>query len=196
MKNYKKILILIAIIFLIISIFFIIQTYSKYLSSATGETSVSIAKWNIKVNTLSVTTNTDISASIVPVFPGNSNIANNIIAPTAEGYFDLILDFQDTDVSFNYTISSSVAEDSPVKDFVIVGYSIDNGERIDITDTQDNLVSEDILLTDNITTRTVRIFVKWIDDDSQTMDNADDTIATTSDNPAKFNVNLSFKQII
>lgn len=196
MKNYKKILILIAIIFLIISIFFIIQTYSKYLSSATGETSVSIAKWNIKVNTLSVTTNTDISASIVPVFPGNSNIANNIIAPTAEGYFDLVLDFQDTDVSFNYTISSSVAEDSPVKDFVIVGYSIDNGERIDITDTQDNLVSEDILLTDNITTRTVRIFVKWIDDDSQTMDNADDTIATTSDNPAKFNVNLSFKQII
>ena len=196
MKNYKKILILIAIIFLIISIFFIIQTYSKYLSSATGETSVSIAKWNIKVNTLSVTTNTDISASIVPVFPGNSNIANNIIAPTAEGYFDLILDFQDTDVSFNYTISSSVAEDSPVKDFVIVGYSIDNGERIDITDTQDNLVSDDILLTDNITTRTVRIFVKWIDDDSQTMDNADDTIATTSDNPAKFNVNLSFKQII
>mgnify|MGYP005786132023 FL=1 len=196
MKNYKKILILIAIIFLIISIFFIIQTYSKYLSSATGETSVSIAKWNIKVNNLSVTTNTDISASIVPVFPGNSNIANNIIAPTAEGYFDLVLDFQDTDVSFNYTISSSVAEDSPVKDFVIVGYSIDNGERIDITDTQDNLVSEDILLTDNITTRTVRIFVKWIDDDSQTMDNADDTIATTSDNPAKFNVNLSFKQII
>lgn len=196
MKNYKKILILIAIIFLIISIFFIIQTYSKYLSSATGETSVSIAKWNIKVNNLSVTTNTDISASIVPVFPGNSNIANNIIAPTAEGYFDLVLDFQDTDVSFNYTISSSVAEDSPVKDFVIVGYSIDNGERIDITDTQDNLISEDILLTDNITTRTVRIFVKWIDDDSQTMDNADDTIATTSDNPAKFNVNLSFKQII
>ena len=196
MKNYKKILILIAIIFLIISIFFIIQTYSKYLSSATGETSVSIAKWNIKVNNLSVTTNTDISASIVPVFPGNSNIANNIIAPTAEGYFDLILDFQDTDVSFNYTISSSVAEDSPVKDFVIVGYSIDNGERIDITNTQDNLVSEDILLTDNITTRTVRVFVKWIDDDSQTMDNADDTIATTSNNPAKFNVNLSFKQII
>ena len=196
MKNYKKILILIAIIFLIISIFFIIQTYSKYLSSATGETSVSIAKWNIKVNTLSVTTNTDISASIVPVFPGNSNIASNIIAPTAEGYFDLVLDFQDTDVSFNYTISSSVAEDSPVKDFVIVGYSIDNGERIDITNTQDNLVSEDILLTDNITTRTVRVFVKWIDDDSQTMDNADDTIATTSNNPAKFNVNLSFKQII
>ena len=196
MKNYKKILILIAIIFLIISIFFIIQTYSKYLSSATGETSVSIAKWNIKVNNLSVTTNTDISASIVPVFPGNSNIASNIIAPTAEGYFDLVLDFQDTDVSFNYTISSSVAEDSPVKDFVIVGYSIDNGERIDITDTQDNLVSEDILLTDNITTRTVRVFVKWIDDDSQTMDNADDTIATTSNNPAKFNVNLSFKQII
>ena len=196
MKNYKKILILIAIIFLIISIFFIIQTYSKYLSSATGETSVSIAKWNIKVNTLSVTTNTDISASIVPVFPGNSNIASNIIAPTAEGYFDLVLDFQDTDVSFNYTISSSVAEDSPVKDFVIVGYSIDNGERIDITNTQDNLVSEDILLTDNITTRTVRVFVKWIDDDSQTMDNADDTIANTSNNPAKFNVNLSFKQII
>ena len=195
MKKYKKYLLFLLIILICITTFFIIQTYSKYLSSAEGETSISIAKWNIKVNNLSVTNNTNLSSAIVPVFPGNENIASNIIAPTAEGYFDLALDFEDTDVSFNYTISTTVSEDSPVKDFAIIGYSMDNGERIDFTD-DNNTISEDILLNSNITNRSIRVYVKWIDDESQTMDNKADTLATTSEYPAKFNVTVLFTQII
>ena len=54
---------------------------------------MAIAKWNILVNNLSIKTNTDISNSIVPVFTGNEHIAKDIIAPTAEGYFDINFDF-------------------------------------------------------------------------------------------------------
>ena len=175
--------------------FILAQTYAKYLSSASGETVVSIAKWNIKVNNLSITENTDISGTISPVFPGTENIESGIIAPTAEGYFDLFFNFEDVDVSFNYTIDSSVDDTSLIKDFVIVGYSIDNGDRIDVLQ-GDNSISEDILLGSNITTRNIRIFVKWIDDDSASMDNAEDTLATTSNTSVIFKVNINFKQIV
>ncbi len=194
MKINKKFILLLAFILLCITIFLVAQTYAKYLSSAEGQTTVNIARWNIKVNDLSITENTDISGTITPVFPGNENIASDIIAPTAEGYFDLVFDFDDVDVSFNYTIESTVDDSSPVKDFVIVGYSIDNGMRVDLTDT--NIISEDILLDSNVTTRNIRIYVKWIDDGNATMNNQDDTIATTSNTPAIFKVNITFKQIV
>ena len=196
MKRNKKILFFIIIlIFLLIISFIIVDTYAKYLSSASSSANVSIAKWNIKVNNVTIKDNTDISSTITPVFPGNENIASNIIAPTAEGYFDLELDIQDVDVSFNYTITSTVAENSSVKDFSIVGYSIDNGPKIEFQTNDEKTISEDILLNDDIQNRKIRIYIKWIDDDSQTMDNADDTLAAVSNNPAIFNVTINFSQI-
>lgn len=196
MKNYKKSIVLLAIFFTFLTIFFIIQTYAKYISSANGETAIFIAKWNIKVNNKSIKTDTNISSTIAPVFPGNENIASNILAPTAEGYFDLNFDFTDADVSFKYTITSSIAENSPVKDFVISGYSIDNGERIEFENYSNNSISEDILLSSNVKNRSIRIFLKWIDDDSASMSNEEDTIATTSSTPAICNVNINFTQIV
>lgn len=196
MKKIKLFLIILSILFICLTVFLVVQTYSKYLSSANGETTISIAKWNILVNNLSVKNNTDISSTIVPVFPGNDNISSNVIAPTAEGYFDLYLDFSETDVSFNYNISSTVSDESPVKDFIIVGYSIDSAPRIDFNNSQEKVITEDILLSSNIKNRTIRIFVKWIDDESQTMSNEEDTLATNSPYPAMFTTKISFNQII
>lgn len=195
MKNSKKILLLIICILICLLVYFLVQTYAKYLSSASGDTSMKIARWNILVNSLSIKNNTDISNSIVPVFPGNENIAENIIAPTAEGYFDLDFDFTDADVSFKYEITTSVDENSPVKDIVTTGYSIDDGQKIEFSNFNEN-ISDTILLNSNITKRKLRIFVKWNDDEStQTMPNTDDTLSTTSQTPVIFKVNISFTQI-
>ena len=171
-----------------------VQIYAKYLSSASGDTTMTIAKWNILVNNLSIKNNTDISNSIVPVFPGNSNIAKDIIAPTAEGYFDLEMDFKDADVSFEYEITTSVDENSIVKDLVATGYSIDDGEKIEFENFNEP-IKEQINLDSGIETRKIRIYILWNDDEqSQTMTNEDDTIATTTNNPAIMKVNISFKQ--
>lgn len=135
MKIFKKfILILLACVCLILLIFLINQVYAKYLSSAFGNASVPISRWNIKVNNHSIKTNSDISASITPVFPGTEHIASNIIAPTAEGYFDLTFDWTNVDVSFKYDVSVTASEDSAVKDIVATGYSIDGGDKISFTD--------------------------------------------------------------
>ena len=196
MKKNKKILFFIILILLLIISLIIINTYAKYLSSASSSANVSIAKWNIKVNEITIKDQTDISSTIIPVFPGNENIASGIIAPTAEWYFDLMIDIQDVDVSFNYKITSSVAENSPVKDFVITGYSVDDGPKIEFQPDDEKSISEDILLDSGIKNRKIRIYIKWVDDESQTMDNSDDTLAAVSDTPAIFNVNINFSQII
>lgn len=195
MKNHKKfILFLIGLCFGILFIIFV-QIYAKYLTSADGNTSLTIARWNIMVNDLSIKNNTDISNSIVPVFPGTEHISSNIIAPTVEGYFDLNLDFSATDVSFKYEITSGADENSSVKDLVATGYSINDGEKVEF-ENYNEPISEIIPLSSDIKTRKIRIYIMWNDNaDSQTMDNTADTLSTSSENPVLFHVNISFTQI-
>lgn len=194
MRNSKKIIYLIIGMLIALGVWCMVQIYAKYLSSASGDTTMTIAKWNILVNNLSIKNNTDISNSIVPVFPGNSNVAKDIIAPTAEGYFDLEFDFKDADVSFEYEITTSVDDNSIVKDLVVTGYSIDDGEKIEFENFNEP-IKEQINLDSGIETRKIRIYILWNDDEqSQTMTNEDDTIATTTNNPAIMKVNISFKQ--
>ena len=193
MKTYKKFILLIILILILCLVFFLIQIFAKYLTSATGNTSMNIARWNILVNNVSIKDNTNISNTLVPVFPGNENIAPGIIAPTAEGYFDLALNFKDADVSFEYEITSTVAPNSSVKDLVLTGYSIDDGNKIEFSN--NSSIKDTILLTDNIDNRKIRVFVKWDDGALATMDNSQDTQATISGTPALINVNISFTQI-
>ena len=195
MKNRKKFLILLLCILFCLLIFSIIQIYAKYLTSAAGDTSISVAKWNIRVNNLSIKNNADISSAVIPVFTGNENIAPNIIAPTAEGYIDLDFDFTDADVSFKYEITTSVDENSSVKDLVATGYSIDDGEKVNFSNFNDP-ISETISLNSNIKRRKYRLFLLWNDDENTAqMSNADDTSATKYGQPALFRVNISFTQI-
>ena len=195
MKNHKKILLILIGICICFLLFYMVQIYAKYLTSAEGSTTLTIANWNILVNDLSIKNNTDISNSIVPVFPGNEHIESGIIAPTVEGYFDLNLDFSNADVSFKYEISVTSDENSSVKDLVATGYSLDNGEKISF-ENYNETISETITLSNNINTRKVRVYIMWNDDDeSQTMTNDDDTISTSSENPPLLNVNVSFTQV-
>lgn len=194
MKNYKKILFFICIIVICITLVLIVNTYAKYLSSANSSSSINVARWNIKVNNKSIIDSSDITDVIEPVFPGNDYIAANIIAPTAEGYFDLNFDFSNVDVSFNYIISANVNENSDVKDFIVTGYSIDNGELVNLNDNSTNVFSEDIFQKDNIQNRKIRIYIMWDDSSTSSMDNLSDTsVANTG--KALFDVNITFTQL-
>lgn len=119
MNNRKKLYILFCVVLIALLTITFIRIYAKYLTSVDGNTNLKIAKWDILVNEQSIKNNSDISNLIVPVFPGNENISEGIIAPTAEGYFDLNFDFSSTDVSFKYEIKTTVSEESSVKDLVV-----------------------------------------------------------------------------
>ena len=195
MKNNKKLFILLVGIFICLLLFSIVLIYAKYLSSADGQTDISIARWNIIVNNRSIKNNTDISSAIQPIFTGNENIASDIIAPTAEGYFDLNFDFSDVDVSFQYEINVSANENSSVPDLVATGYSQDDGEKITF-DEFNQPITDTISLGDNIDHRKIRVYILWNDDENTAqMTNDDDTQSTKHDNPALLNVNISFTQV-
>lgn len=194
MNIQKKIFFILGCVILTITLIISIQTYAKYLTAASGDGNVSIAKWNISVNDLSIKNSSDISSTIQPYFPGNDNIAQGIVAPNAEGYFDLNLNFTNVDVSFEYNISVIPSELSIVKDLVATGYSIDDGEIINF-DTS-TTITKNINFTTKPETQKIRIFIKWIEGSNAQMDNTADTQAAISANPvALLNVAINFKQI-
>ena len=197
--NKKFTILIIGLILLTILLGFAL-IYAKYISSAYGNTKMAIARWDIKVNNLSIKNNTNISNTLKPIFPGNSNIAANIIAPTAEGYFDLNFDFTGADVSFKYEITPSVDSSSSVKDLVATGYSIaDNGgefgNRVNLENYNDK-ISDTILLNSPVKKRTIRIYILWNDDEtSQKMSDDEDTNSTKSEKDPLFHVNIIFTQV-
>lgn len=194
MNNYKKIIILFAVILTCILFYYIANTFAKYLTSVQQTTDITIARWNIKVNNASVQNNSATSFVIQPVFPGNNHIASNIIAPTAEGYFDLAFDFTNVDVSFEYEVSVSPNADSSVSDLIVTGYSIDNGQVI--TFDPQNGIKDIILYNSGVTAQDVRIYIKWDDSSNAQMNNIEDTAATAqSANGALLDVSITFRQI-
>ena len=198
MKIFKRIsFLLICCSLLAILAIFISQVYAKYRTAVSGQAEISISRWDIKLNDSSIKNNQDISSKISPVFPGNENIASNIIAPTAEGYFDLNLDYSNVDVSFKYEISIETSPDSAVTDLVATGYSINGGDKIPVTDFSVPL-TDTINYADTVRTRNMRIYIMWNDDpDTSSMDNLDDTASTlTATSRAILNVKIALTQVV
>ena len=189
----KKVYIILAgaIIFLSITVFLIHDSYAKYLTALNETTNIRVARWRILVNNNDIRSNSSANAVVTPVFYQNSNIANGIIAPTSEGYFDLIIDSSGADVSFEYSLDVSVNSTSAVRDLVVTGYKIDNGSVVNTIETP--LIEDSILYSSGITSRTIRVFIKWDDSASASMSNADDTLA--ADGTAKLDVALQFRQL-
>lgn len=197
MKTYKKFLLFLAITSFCLSIFFIIDIYAKYVASTSQITNIPIARWNIKVNNTSIKNNETLSSLITPVFSGSEHIASNIIAPTAEGYFDLDLDCSESDVSFSYDISISADSESAVSDLIITGYSIDGSSDITKFEGDTTNISDTILYNSGITSRSIRVYFIWDDSDTATMDNESDTAATLeTSSGALLKVTLTFSQVV
>lgn len=193
MIKIKKFRLLIAFISLLMCLTFIQDTYAKYVNNVNGEANLTIARWKILVNNEDITTGSLAQEVITPVFSGTDYIKSDVIAPTSTGYFDIIIDAKDTDVSFNYTITANASLESSVTDLVTTGYSINDGEVINFENYNENITGTIDYNTTDITT--IRVYVMWNDSDSNNMDNNADTIAaTTEESKALLNVSLSFIQ--
>ena len=195
----KKFLIIPGLLITILGIF-LGNTYAKYITSANSNADISIARWNILVNNQDVTSNNTLTNVITPIFPGNNNIASGVIAPTAEGYFDITIDASNTDVSLSYEITTTDNPNSIVTDLVLSGYSIDNGERQEIIEDENGnfKITGNILYNSQDKDISLRVYLKWNDNenDGATMNNQDDTSTTQEEESvAKVNVNLKFTQL-
>lgn len=191
----KKIIFILAGLSFILCLFFIQESYAKYLTATNESTTMSIARWRILVNNKDIRNGSTANAIITPIFNGNDNIAENIIAPTSEGYFDLVIDVSEADVSFKYKIEMDVNVNSTVTDLIATGYQIDGGEVIALN--KDNQIIENtVLYSQNRDTINIRVHILWDDGETAEMDNDMDTQATlTPSNSAMMDVHLSFIQL-
>lgn len=194
MYYIKRITLLMACFSLLFTIVTINKTYAKYKTDISGESNLNVARWRILVNNQDIRNNSDTKAIITPTLMENENIKEGVIAPTSVGYFDIIIDCSAADVSFSYEIGTAVNATSSVNDIVVTGYSIDDGEIIAIDN--DSVISNNVYNRDNVSTITLRVYIKWDDSDTASMNNEADTAATKAENSlAKLDVSLSFKQI-
>lgn len=190
MQRRKKILLLSALFFLVVCFYFMQETYAKYVTTSEGKINAKIARWNIKVNETDIKNNASLTQDIIPTFEKSENIAENVIAPTIKGYFDLNIDASAVDVSLTYQIL--IEENDLISDFIITGYQIDDGNLINLTNT--NEITNDILLDEVNHVQTIRIYFEWYDETDNKMDDDADTAVTIDNDNLTLNVKLSFTQ--
>lgn len=189
----RKLKFILAIIALVFCVTQIQQTYAKYVETKEGDTNFTVAKWKILVNNKDITEAATMSSLINPVYVQNDNVAQGVIAPGSEGYFDLVIDASKTEVSFQYNISVSTSENSSVKDLIITGYTLNDSALIPV-DSALNNISNTVYYYSDKKVNTLRVYFKWLDGEGESMDNSADTEASLSNNSAKLKVNLSFIQ--
>ena len=189
----RKLKFILAVIALVFCITQIQQTYAKYVDTKEGDTNFTVAKWKILVNNQDITEAATMSSLINPVYVQNDNVAEGVIAPGSEGYFDLVIDASKTEVSFQYNISVTTSENSSVKDLIITGYTLNDGALIP-ADSELNNISNTVYYYSENKVNSLRVYFKWLDGDGESMDNSADTEASLSNNSAKLKVNLSFIQ--
>ncbi len=188
----RKFVLLIAVICLFLSVFTLTDTYAKYASSIDETTDISIARWRILVNDFDVRSSSTTNNLITPTFNGTTHIASNVIAPTAQGYFVVVIDATDTDLAFNYSISVGNAQNSLVSDVRITGCTLNN---IPVTLTNGTATGT-IGLSDQ-RVNYLHVYIEWNDGQGSTMDNEADTATTlVEDGVAQISVNANFTQAI
>lgn len=181
------------------------NTYSRYVADVDSNIDLLFAKWQILVNENDITNNTTTSINITPVLEENVNVAENTVAPSSKGYFDIDIDPSNAGVSFDYSINLNI-EDENMPDLMISKYAVldkdyNEGDQITATTILNNTI--DGTVDYNATAHepfTVRVFFEWYEGVDEKMDDEADTNigyeAALNDKSLLVNASISFNQKI
>lgn len=181
------------------------NTYSRYVADVDSNIDLLFAKWQILVNENDITNNSTTSINITPVMEENVNVAENTVAPSSKGYFDIDIDPSNAGVSFDYSIKLNV-EDENMPDLMISKYAILDkdyieGDQITTTTILNNTI--DGTVDYNATAHepfTVRVFFEWYEGADEKMDDEADTNigheAALNNKSLLVNASISFNQKI
>ena len=189
----KKIFVVLACIWLIISFLFITSTYAKYVSALNASTNVAVASWKILLNNQDILTNSDFTQNLGLTFPETEYKSDEVIVPGAIGYFDINIDCSNVSLYYSYHVTCNLLQDNEIADVKIMGY-VQNISDTTITPINSQTNSIDMAVLPNATSSFIRVFVTWVDDQTETLDDDDDTALAQSAAEAKVQVNVSFEQ--
>lgn len=193
-KNFlnKKTYLILALIWFFITFSMIESTYAKYVTNLGASANIAISYWNIKVNEQDILENAELTSMMTIVAPGNDYAKADVIVPNATGYFDINIDSSELQLPFNVTISTSLNSSSDLKkDFILTGYSVNNGSII--TELGDDGASFTYPVQATRDTTIIRVYTTWQDDG---LPSTDDTALGISGGKVILDVNLSFSQAV
>ena len=181
------------------------NTYSRYVADVDSNIDLLFAKWQILVNENDITNNTTTSINITPVMEENVNVAENTVAPSSKGYFDIDIDPSNAGVSFDYSINLNI-EDENMPDLMISKYAVldkdyNEGDQITTTTILNNTINGTVDYNAKAHEPfTVRVFFEWYEGVDEKMDDEADTNigyeAALNNKSLLVNASISFNQKI
>lgn len=147
--------------FTILTFFLLVSTYGIFESGIFRDTLMKVAAWKIKINN-SVVTNEEKTFSIDDiVWNSSNNVLEGKVAPGMDGYFDITIDPDETDVSIKYDIIYDIDTLNSVNPSLKVTKIEEiNGNNLTITDKNTYTGVIDI---ENRKTHIIRTYIKWED---------------------------------
>ena len=189
MKN--KIIYIVCAIMIFISIYEIKNTYGLFESKKEIDIDKSVAKWNIYINDNNLNTTETFTIDNF-TFQETDTVAKDKIAPGILGWFDILIDARDTQVSIIYEITFDFT--SLPSNITVEKIEELNGR--DIIKTGPNTYSNYITLDDinNNVKDTIRVYIKWNNDEEN---NENDTnIGIIKNNSIKIPVSITVSQYL
>ena len=189
MKN--KIIYIVCAIMIFISIYEIKNTYGLFESKKEIDIDKSVAKWNIYINDNNLNTTETFTIDNF-TFQETDTVAKDKIAPGILGWFDILIDARDTQVSIIYEITFDFT--SLPSNITVEKIEEINGREI--IKTGPNTYSNYITLDDinNNVKDTIRVHIKWNNDEEN---NENDTnIGIIKNNSIKIPVSITISQYL
>lgn len=189
MKN--KITYIVCAIMIFISIYEIKNTYGLFESKKEIDIDKSVAKWNIYINDNNLNTTETFTIDNF-TFQETDTVAKDKIAPGILGWFDILIDARDTQVSIIYEITFDFT--SLPSNITVEKIEEINGREI--IKTGPNTYSNYITLDDinNNVKDTIRVHIKWNNDEEN---NENDTnIGIIKNNSIKIPVSITVSQYL
>ena len=197
-KTKLKILIVFVIFAFALSI--VSNTYSRYVAAAEGNIDLALANWQILLNDEDITNSSESVGLINPVILENENVANNKLAPSSVGYFDIDVDASSVELSFNYDLK--INENEILNDLLITKYKIieegTDPEEVDYINVINNEINGTIEYSevDTIKPFKIRVFFEWFDDENEKSNDENDTEIVKTHDSLTIDATIKFTQKI
>ena len=191
MNNMKRVLLLISLLMLFFTIYLTMDTYALFESNKNYDVSSDIAKFVIKVNGSEAKTEEFVVDSIA--YYENEYVIENKIAPLVDGYFDIVIDAEEVEVSLRYDIEFDFSSLS-IPGLVISSITELGGNTLVLTDKDTYSGVITLADMDSSTVNTVRVSISWQNDEAN--NEVDSSWGMVADKVISIPVNIKLTQYL
>ncbi len=199
----KKTWIIVGIVMLLFTSYKIIDTYAKYVSRAEAQAEKQSGAWVIKVNDSDISNSNEQTTFNISnlTYPTNEFVADNKMAPSSSGYFDIVIDPSNSSVAVRFDVTLDTEQLNIIDSIRFTNaYRVVNGEEVSegIVQTGENTYSGIISLNDvkNNVASTVRFYLGWEENETEEGDTQDSELGSIMDLSTNLPVKVTVSQYL